>query len=56
LYFPLLATEFDVMRRGIMLHLFTRREVVLTDRHRRRLSDAMPAAECRQRLIRHLST
>ena len=39
-----------------MLHLLARREVVLTDRHRRSLSDAVPAAECRQRLIRHLRT
>ena len=54
LYFPLLATEFDVVRGGVVLHLLTWRKVVLTGRHRRRLSDSMPAAECRQRLIRHL--
>ena len=37
-----------------MLHLYPGIEVILAHRHDRRLSDAVPAAECGQRWIRQL--
>lgn len=39
------------MRRGVVLHLHARIEMILTRRHYRRLPDALPAAEARQRRV-----
>lgn len=46
------AAHLDFVRRRVVLHLHTRIEVILARRHGRCLSDALPAAEPRQRLIR----
>lgn len=46
------AGQLDLVRRGIMLHLLARLEVILARCHAWRLSDPMPPAECRQRRIR----
>src|SRR5450759_1753065 len=45
--------DFHSVRRRIVLHLHARLEVILARGHDRRLSDALPAAEARQRLIGH---
>jgi hypothetical protein len=37
-----------------MLHLLNRREIILARRHRGRLTDTMPWAECRQRGVLQL--
>jgi hypothetical protein len=39
------------MRRRVVLHFHAGLEVILARRLKRRLSDALPAAECGQRLI-----
>src|ERR1017187_6161988 len=46
------AAHFDRVRRRIVLHLHAQIEVILARRFDRRLPDALPAAETRQRLIR----
>ena len=48
----LFAVYFDFVRRGIVLHLHPRFEVILARRHDRRLPDPLPPAESRERRIR----
>jgi hypothetical protein len=40
-----LASEFEIVGRGVMLHLLTRCKIILTRRRGRRISDAVPPAE-----------
>src|ERR1039458_235832 len=54
LSFP--AAQFDFVRRSIMLELLARRKIILAGRYWRRVSDAVPPAERRQRGIRQLRT
>src|ERR1035437_538870 len=46
------AAHFDRVRRRVVLHLHAGIKVILSRGHDRCLSDALPAAECGQRLIR----
>src|SRR5512145_24353 len=52
LHLALLARQFQLVWRGVVLHLFTGLEVITAYRRRWRLPDAMPAAEGSQRLVR----
>jgi hypothetical protein len=51
LHLPFLAGESDLVRRGVVLHLLARLEVVLARRHDGRLPDTLLAAEGGQRRV-----
>jgi hypothetical protein len=55
LHFALLSTEFDLMRRGVVLDLLARLKIVAAGRDHRRLADAVAPAKRRQCRIRNLS-